>query len=96
MVVVNGYPPFPLNVFFHPIDTVKHPDNPPGWRWAVHVGDNPADMSTCLQAGWACDRNEAMFFGHQTAAAVQNALSVTGVDVLPYDPIPLLTDPTPL
>lgn len=93
--MVNGFPDFPLNVFVHPIDTIKHPDQPPGWRWAIHVGENPSDMSTCLQAGWAHDSGEALLFGHQTAAAVENALKVTGVGVVPYDPQPLLTDPTP-
>lgn len=94
-VVVVSAPPFVLNVFFHEIDTRKHPDHPPGWRWAVHAGEDPTAVETCLQAGWAHDRNEAMFFGHQTAAAVVNGFKFIGIPVAPFDPIPLTSDPTP-
>lgn len=41
-----------VTLFVHEVDTEAHPTVPPGWRWAVHLGGNPHDLTRCVQAGW--------------------------------------------
>ena len=60
-----------LGVVVHEVNTLAHPSIPPGWRWAVHTGDNWSDVSTCLNAGWEPSQNQALLSGE--AAAVVGA-----------------------
>jgi hypothetical protein len=60
-----------IGVCVHEINTAEHPDQPPGWRWAVHVGTQWGDMKTCLNAGWEQSRQTAGMAGE--AAAVVGA-----------------------
>jgi hypothetical protein len=41
-----------IGVCVHEVNTLAHPSVPPGFRWAVHVGDSWSDLKTCLNAGW--------------------------------------------
>lgn len=79
----------------HPVDTLAHPDVPPGWRWAVQVGGGPPhDLQRCANAGWCPTEREARLEGAVCAAGVLNALAMLGhqmagrVLVLDFDPIP--------
>lgn len=81
-------------VFAHPIDTDLHPEIPPGWRWAIHVGDtDPSDITSCVQAGHCATRQEAMVVGESHGAAVALALRMFlpnvryMVTTLGHDPI---------
>lgn len=85
----------PVRNFVHPIDTAKHPTQPPGCRWAVHLGDDPADIGSCLQAGWSSHESAACWDGDQVAAAVVNAFRLLGVAVVWAGPSVLEYDPTP-
>lgn len=85
-----------LNVFVHPIDTAAHPSVPPGFRWAVMVGDvEPADMDRSANAGWCPTAQEAAAEGDQNAATAARVLQLLGLDVrypgvrhLDHDPVP--------
>lgn len=84
-----------LGVVVHAIDVATHPTQGPGWRWAVHVGRNWRDTSTCLQAGWAPNENEAKFFAEMHAVtAAKVAMLLTGerwfseAVAIDYDPTP--------
>ena len=65
-----------------------------GWRWAVHVGHGgPGDLTHCLNAGWAPEKNEATTTGdgHMATAVVALrsagvAASYAGVMLLDTDP----------
>jgi hypothetical protein len=85
----------PVRNFVHEIDTKRHPTQPPGWRWAVHLGDNPEDIGTCLQAGWSQHQSAACWDGDQVAAAVVNAFRLVGNPVVWNGPTVLEYDPTP-
>lgn len=83
-----------VTVFIHAIDTEKFPTTPPGWRWAVHLGGNPHDLGSCMNAGWCPTRTEAGIEGEMVGVAVAKAVSIaTGVrwryfvNDLDYDPI---------
>lgn len=79
-----------ITLFVHRVDTDAHPTVPPGWRWAVHLGGNPFDLTRCLQAGWTPDNGPdgrcvygqagAEMDGAQAGMAAVNAVwQVTGV-----------------
>ena len=78
----------------HPIDTVRHPSVPPGWRWAVHIGGGPpSDVARVANAGWCPDEASARLEGEQNAATATIAAQIFGVPatyrllVLAVDPI---------
>jgi hypothetical protein len=85
-----------LKCVIHPIDTAAHPTVPPGFRWAVMVGDaDPADTARCANAGWCPGASEAQAEGDQNAATAARAMQLLGIDVryagihrLASDPIP--------
>jgi hypothetical protein len=84
-----------LRLVVHEVDTAVHTTVPPGWRWAVMVGDGPHDdMSRCANAGWQPNLSGAELEGEMVAVAAVKALRMSGLDVryemtrLDYDPIP--------
>lgn len=84
-----------IGVVVHAIDMVTHPTQPHGWRWAVHIGANWRDMSTCLNAGWQATQGDAAVIGEAAAIVGSKvAMCCTGQDwrnptiVLNYDPTP--------
>jgi hypothetical protein len=83
-----------VTVFLHEVDVTAHPTVPPGWRWAVHLGGNPHDVSKCMNAGWCPNKTEAALEGEMVGISVAKALKVTHsqevtyrVQVLDVDPI---------
>lgn len=85
-----------VGVCVHAVNTAAHPTVPDGWRWAVHLGTNWGDVSSCLNAGWQPTQVTASMAGEAAAvcaARVARLLSV-GADVvmsttvLEFDPIP--------
>lgn len=68
-----------VTVFVHPVDTDRNPSVPPGWRWAVHVGDDPQNMRTCMNAGWCPGASEAAMEGEMVGVTVAKALRFAGV-----------------
>lgn len=84
-----------------PINVLVHPSNeaPGFWRWAVHLGADWLDQSSCLNAGVGGDRDEAALRGQAVAVAVakfaQAHRLLVGGDTyyLEADPI---TEPWPL
>jgi len=84
-----------ITLVIHPIDTEKHPTVPPGWRWAVMVGDGPYDdMNRCAEARYNPTEAEADLEGEMVAVAVVKALRIAGLPAgcrtehLDHDPIP--------
>ena len=83
-----------LTVFVHRVDTEIHSSVPDGFRWAVHVGADPADLASCLNAGWAPDEFEAALTGETAAVVGKRVATLCGIDattqtiVLSADPIP--------
>lgn len=84
-----------VTVFVHEVDTEAHVTVPPGWRWAVHVGTNPHDLRSCVNAGWCPSAGAAGLEGEMVGVAVAKALRLAGVDVryaavsrLDVDPCP--------
>ena len=87
--------PAAVTVFVHAIDTAAHPGTPPGyWRWAIHIGQTPADLAECVNAGGEPTAQEAHLAGEMVGVAVAKALELVGHPVryrvveLPHDPIP--------
>lgn len=95
MVLLNpaALPPA-VTVLIHPVDTGKHPTIPPGWRWAVMIGNRPPnDLDACANAGWEPDERSAAVAGEEVGAAACKALRMCGLPAsyrvltLPADPI---------
>lgn len=85
----------------HPIDTAAHQSCPPGWRWAVHVGRDYADMRSCLNAGWEPTLIAARLSGEAAAVCAHKVAEMfrpTGFEavVLDHDPVPSSADDLPL
>lgn len=71
-----------IHVFVHPVDTTKHPDVGNGFRWAVHIGGDPSNLSQCANAGVEVSRDAALFMGDRCAATALLAISlVTGIQM---------------
>lgn len=89
-----------LKCVLHPINVEAHPSVPPGFRWAVMVGDvDPADTARCANAGWCPTAAEAEAEGDQNAATATRTLQLLGIDAgytgvtrLASDPIPAGAD----
>lgn len=89
-----------LKVFVHPINTEAHPTIPPGFRWAVMLGDGPPDdLAMCLNAHYAPTREVAELEGDRNLATAVRALQMLrhparygGVVHLDADPIPAGSD----
>jgi hypothetical protein len=84
-----------VTVLVHPINTEAHPSTPPGFRWAVYVGDGSwADMGRCANAGWCPTQGEAAMEGEMVGVCAAKVARVFGVPVeyavvtLDHDPIP--------
>lgn len=96
-------PEAPLVVLVvHPIDIAAHPHTPPGFRWAVQVGQGPfSDLSRCPNAGWCPSRQEALLEGEMVAVTVVKTLRMIGIPAeyrvveTPADPIPAGGDTLP-
>ena len=94
-----------ITVGVHPIDTVKHPTYPPGFRWCVMVGDGAWHevQERCANAGWAPDQQTATAEGDQAGVTAAEAFRLLGVPCqwggviqLEHDPIPSEADDLPL
>jgi hypothetical protein len=89
-----------LTVVVHPIDTAAHPTNPPGYRWALMLGDGPPEqLDRCANAHWAPTRAEAETEGDRNGASAARVLQMLGqsaryggVQHLDHDPIPAGAD----
>lgn len=84
-----------VTVLVHPVDTASHPSVPPGYRWAVMVGDGSfADMDRCANAGWCPTPSEAAMEGEMVGVTAAKALRAFGIPAgyavvtLDHDPIP--------
>jgi hypothetical protein len=84
-----------VTVFVHEIDTGAHASVPSGWRWAVHLGSNPSDMRSCLNAGWCPSAGEAGMEGEMVGVAVAKALRLAGVNAQYAAVCRLDSDPCP-
>lgn len=85
-----------VSVVVHPINTTAHPTVPPGWRWAVMVGDTPAhDLKFCANAAWAPNRAEAEVEGEHAAVAACKTARMFGINAAYGGVVGLDTDPTP-
>ena len=89
-----------VTVYVHPIDVRAHPSVPPGWRWAVHLGEgHPSGLDLCMNAGWCPTPGEAAMEGEMVGVAVAKALRTFGVEAsytvttLEIDPIRSGADP---
>ena len=63
---------FAFEVQVHPIDTFRHPDQPPGWRWAVLLG------GACLNAGWAPSQGDAAIIGEAVSVVAVRTAHMCG------------------
>lgn len=89
-----------LRAVVHPVDVDAHPTVPPGFRWAVMVGQAPdGDLRACANAGWCPTRAEAEAEGDRNAATATRALHIfgisagySGVSYVDVDPIPAGAD----
>jgi hypothetical protein len=95
LLAVNGGRPPKITVVVHRVDTTAHATVPPGYRWAIMLGDGPpSDMDNCVNAGWCPTEQEACIEGEMVGSAVSRALSWVGVPSrygltkLDHDPIP--------
>lgn len=85
-----------LTVFVHAVDNAAHPTIPPGYRWALMVGDGPPGaLELCANAHWAPTQLEAATEGDRNGASATRVLQMLGtsaryrgVIVLDHDPIP--------
>ena len=85
----------------HPIDTVTHPSYPPGWRWAVHIGSDFADIGSCLNAGWEPSESQARLAAEQAAVCAHKVAALFTLAsfetvTLSHDPVPAAADHLPL
>jgi hypothetical protein len=92
-----------VDVYIHPIDTVKHPSYQAKFRWAVMIGGAPPDdLDRCMNAGGCETLAEASMVGEAVGSAVTIALRAFGIDAkyrvvnIPFDPIPASADDRPL
>lgn len=84
-----------ITVVVHPINTLAHPSIPPGYRWAVMVGEGALDdMDRCPNAGWCPTENEAWVEGEMVGVTAVKAMRYLGIPAeyaklaLAHDPIP--------
>jgi hypothetical protein len=69
-----------LVCYVHAINTEAHPMIPPGFRWAVMVGDvQPSDLARCANAHWAPTREAAAMEGDRNLATAVKAMQMVGV-----------------
>lgn len=86
----------------HPIDVTAHPTCPVGWRWAVHIGTDYADIGSCLNAGWEPSEYQARLAAEQAAVCAHKVAlrfdPSAGFEsvVLSHDPVPSAADDLPL
>lgn len=93
-----------LGVVVHAVDVATHPIQGPGFRWAVHMGNNWRDPSSILNAGQCLSRQDAEIIGELAAVVgAKVAFALTGEHwyqhavFLDYDPTPPeAIDRTPL
>lgn len=83
-----------IHAVAHAVNTVAHPAVPPGWRWAVHLGDDFGDLDSCLNAGWAPTSDSAQVAAEAAAvcahkvAALYDPTAAFRSLILDHDPIP--------
>lgn len=81
-----------VNVVVHEVTETSHPGCEGMWRWAVHVGNDWSDRTSCLQAGLEESRQEALQRGQALAVACARVAQRLGASVsggtstIPYDP----------
>lgn len=85
-----------VTLLVHPVDTSIHSTIPPGFRWAVMLGDGRHDdMGCCAEARWCPTEHEASLEGEMVAVAVAKALRMFGVPIQPPNRVVLDHDPIP-
>lgn len=86
-------PTMQIRAVAHPINTLAHPSVPPGFRWAVYVGERWEDMDTCLNAGWEATFDGAAIAAEAAAVCAAKVALLHGTEVdgrslrLDHDPI---------
>lgn len=82
-----------IRALAHPISPKAHPTVPPGFRWAVYIGENWADLNTCLNAGWEPTIEQAALAAEAGAVCAAKVALLHGTEVdgrsvrLDHDPI---------
>lgn len=82
-----------IRALAHPVNTLAHHTIPPGFRWAVYVGENWADMDSCLNAGWEPTLDGAAIAAEAAAVCAAKVALMHGTEVdgksirLDHDPI---------
>ena len=84
-----------IAVIVHPIDTVKHPTIPAGFRWCAQFGTDATDVASYLNAGWEATETDAAITGEMVASSVAKALQVLGIQRDYLGVIQLAEDPIP-
>lgn len=84
-----------ISVIVHPIDTIKHPSIPKGFRWCAQFGTDATDTSSWLNAGWCPTVSEASITGEMVASSVAKATKYLGLDTEYLGVIRLADDPIP-
>lgn len=82
-------------VCVHLADEASSPGAGGLWRWAVHVGRNFSDASSCLNAGAAGSQEEAEDFGQAVAVAAARVAERCGVLELTDEPTTVVLDHDP-
>lgn len=84
-----------VTVIVHAISVEAHPSIPPGFRWAIMLGDGaPSELDRCANAGWCPTEQEALLEGETVGATAAKTLRAFGIPAayavqrLDYDPIP--------
>lgn len=84
-----------ITVAVHPVDDTHRTGAVPiGWRWCVQFGDNYADATAWLNAGWCPTESDAAVEGEMVGVTAFKALKAAGVPAAYAGAVHLVTDPT--
>jgi hypothetical protein len=83
-----------VSAFVHQIDEVCHPTMS-GWRWAVHLGSDPGDLGSCVQAGHALSEAAARYEVQWHVGAVVNTVRLLRGVTPEHRVVRLDADPIP-
>lgn len=82
-------------VCVHVVDEASSPGAGGMWRWAVHIGRDFSDASSCLNAGAATCRDEAEIIGQAVAVAAATVAERCGVLEVTDEPTTVVLDHDP-
>jgi hypothetical protein len=82
-------------VCVHVVEEASSPGAGGLWRWAVHVGRNFSDPSSCLNAGAAETQEEAELLGQTVAVAAAQVAERCGQLEVTDDPTTVVLDHDP-